>query len=59
MREIENVLKLFDASLEWLMDRISLLDEEIDAIGRNGEMEGLEKRQLIRAKRAMCIDVVL
>ena len=29
LREIEKVLKRFDASLEWLMERIALRDEEI------------------------------
>ena len=33
MREIEKVLKRYDASMEWLMERIGLRDEEIDAIG--------------------------
>ena len=59
VRGIENPLKQFGASLEWLLERIGLRDEEIDAIGRNGEIEEREKRQLICAKRAMCIDEVL
>ena len=35
MREIEKVLKLFDASLEWLMERIDIRDEEMDTINEN------------------------
>ena len=58
MREIEKVLKRFDTSLKWLLERIGLRDEEIDAIGRSGEIEEREKRLLIRAKRVKCIDEV-
>ena len=29
-REIEKALKRFDASLEWLMERIEMRDEEIE-----------------------------
>ena len=32
VREIEKVLKRFDASLEWLMERVSLREEEKDKI---------------------------
>ena len=59
MRENEKVLKRFDASPELLMKRIGLRDEEVDAIGQNGGIEEGEKRQLIGAKRAMCVDGVL
>ena len=55
MREIEKVLKRFGASLEWLLERIGLRDEEINAIGRNGEIEEREKRQLICAKRGRAL----
>ena len=59
MREIDKVLKRYDASLEWLRERIGLRDEEIDAIRRNGEIEERDKRQIIRAERAKSIDEVL
>ena len=32
VREIEKALKRFGASLEWLMERISLREEEMDII---------------------------
>ena len=36
MREIEKVLKRFDTSLEWLMERIEMRDDEIEKMRRNG-----------------------
>ena len=50
MREIE-MLKRFDASLEWLVERNDMRDEEIKAINENGEMEADEKAKILRAKR--------
>ena len=58
LREIENGLKRFGASIEWLIERISLRDEEI-AVLRNGEMEAREKDQIVRAKMMKSIDEVL
>ena len=59
MREIEKTMKRFDASLEWLMERISLCDEERDKIGRNGEMEADDMAKMVRAKRIESIEEVL
>ena len=43
VREIEKILKRFDASLEWLMERVSLRDEEMDEIRQSVEIE-VERR---------------
>ena len=59
MREIEKTLKRFGASLEWLMERIDLREEEIDTIRRNDEMGERVRKQTIQAKRAKSIDEVL
>ena len=42
MREIEKVLKRFDASIEWLMERIGMR-EEIQRMTLDDEMEAREK----------------
>ena len=57
LREIEKVLRRFDASLEWLMERISLRDEEMDRIRLEKRMEKREKNQLIRSKRKSIAEV--
>ena len=59
MREIEKVLKRFDASLEWLMERIAVRDEEIDGIRQNEEMDDREKNQMLQAKKTKSIAHVL
>ena len=59
LRGIEKALRRFDASMEWLMERIDLRVEEIDAILKNGEMEPHEKTQIVRVKRMKSIDEVL
>ena len=43
MREIEKVLKRFDASLEWLMERIRMRDEEMERIRVNDQMDDSER----------------
>ena len=43
MREIEKLLRRFDASLEWFMERIAVRDGEMDNIRQNGH-----KRDLVR-----------
>ena len=43
MREIEKVLKWFDASLEWLIERIARRVEELDGIKRDDQIEESEK----------------
>ena len=55
IREIEKVLKRFDASLEWLMDRIQTRDDEIEALRQNGEIEERERDNILRTKRAKSI----
>ena len=42
MREVEKVLRRFDASLGWLLERIQMRDDEIATIGRNAEMNERE-----------------
>ena len=37
--EIEKVLKRFDASLEWFIERVQFREEEIEKIRRNNQME--------------------
>ena len=59
MREIEKVLKRFDASIEWLRDRIAVRDEVMDIIRENGEVEANEKEQMLRAKRMKSIEEVV
>ena len=59
LREIEKVLKRFDASLEWFLERVNLRDEEINTIKGNQEMEAHGKAQILRAKRLKSIDDVL
>ena len=59
LREIEKVLKRFDASIEWLMERIMIREGEMNTIRVNGEMSDREKNLIIRAKRMKSIDEVL
>ena len=59
MREIEKALKRFDASLQWLLERITIREDEIDAIRRNGDIDDQEKNQVLRAKRMRSIEDVL
>ena len=59
LREIEKVLKRFDASLEWLRDRIAIRDDEMDRIRQNGEVEADENEQMLRAKRRKSIEEVV
>ena len=44
-REIEKALKRFDASLEWLLERIGLRDEEIDKAGKDEQIEERAKKK--------------
>ena len=59
MREIENMLRRFDASLEWLLEGIQMRENEIETIKQNGEVEGCEKEQMLRAKKSKSIHDVL
>ena len=59
MREIEKVLRRYDASLEWLLERIARRDNDIEALRQNGQMEEREKEKLLRTKRSKSIAEVL
>ena len=59
IREIEKGLKMFDASLQWLMERTELRDAEIDRIRHDDGIEENERSQVMRAKRAKSIADVL
>ena len=59
LREIEKVLKRFNASLEWLIGRIATRDEEMDKIGQNDCMDEREKDQILQAKKMNGIADVL
>ena len=45
LREIEKGLKRFGASLEWLIERISLRNEEVDAVLKNGEWKPMRRQR--------------
>ena len=47
MRKIEKVLKRFDASLEWLTERIWMREVEIEKIRGDKEVEEREKSRLL------------
>ena len=59
MREIEKVLKRFDGSLEWLLERIAMRDDDIKALRRNCHMEEREMEKMLQAKRSKSIAEVL
>ena len=40
LREVEKVLKRFDASLEWLLERVDLRERAMSEINRNDQLEG-------------------
>ena len=58
LREIEKALRRFDASLEWLLERIQR-ENECETIKQNGEVETCEKEQMIRAKKSKSINDVV
>ena len=58
-REIEKVLKRFDASLEWLLERIAMRDEEMAKTRQNEEMEERLKSEALRTQRMKSIAGVL
>ena len=49
-------MKRFDASPEWLIERIELREGEMDNIRRNDVNEENERSQVLRAKRAKSIE---
>ena len=59
LREIGKVLKRFDASIEWLGERIAMREEEMEKIRVDGESEEREKSVLLRAKRLKSIEEVM
>ena len=59
LREIEKMFKRFEASLEWLMVRVGMRDEEMGETRQNGETECRAKIEALRIKRMKSIDVVL
>ena len=59
MREIEKILKRYDASLEWLLDRIATRDEEIEKIKLDDQMDERVKNETIKARRMRSIAEVL
>ena len=60
LREIEKALERFDASLEWLMERIGLREEEMERIRRDDEkIEESERSEIMRSQRLMSIDELL
>ena len=59
MREIEKVLKRFDASIEWLTERIGIREDEIEKIRVDRETEEREKSVLLGAKRLKSIEEMM
>ena len=59
MREIEKCIRRFNSSLEWLMGRIGMREEEIERIRQREEMDETEKNQMLRAQRMKSIADVL
>ena len=59
MREIEKMLRRFDASLEWLIESVSLREQEMDKIRGNTEIQGHEKDQMLKVKKFQSIKEVL
>ena len=59
MREIEKGLKRFDASLTWLLERVSLREEEMERIVKDDQMDANEKNLVLRAKRTKSIAEVI
>ena len=59
MRENEKVLRWFDASLEWLMERFAMRDEEMEKLGQDRQVEEKTKRATIRVMKMKIVDVDL
>ena len=59
MRVIEKCIRRFNSSLEWLIGRIGVREEEIERVKRNGEMDETEKNLMLRAQRMKSVDEVL
>ena len=50
MREVEKVLRRFDVSLDWLMERITMREEEMEKIKRDDEMDESEKNKILLSR---------
>ena len=59
MREKEKWLKRFDASLEWLSERIAMRDEENEKIRTDDQMEGRAKSEKLNAMKMKSVAEVL
>ena len=59
LREIEKALKRFDASLEWLTERITMREEEMEKANNDEELNERERSQILQAKRTKSIGDVL
>ena len=58
-REVGKVLKRFDASLEWLMERIELREGAMSALRKNGQLEEREKDRILGVRKTRSIEEVL
>ena len=56
LREIEKVLKRFDASLEWLGERIAIREDEIEAIRKSGDINEREKNAILVSKKPRALE---
>ena len=56
LREIEKVLKRFDASLEWLSERIGMRDKGIEKIRQDIRIQELEKNEMLNALKVKSIN---
>ena len=54
MREVENVLKRFDTSLEWLIKRIAIHNEEMGGIKRDDQIDESENTETPLTKDEKC-----
>ena len=49
--EIEKVLKRFDASLEWFIERVKIREEEIEKIRRDNQLEERMKSEKLKVTK--------
>ena len=53
------VLRIFDTSVEWLIERIGLQEGENDSLRRDSQIGELEMNEMLRAKKIKNIEEVL
>ena len=58
-REIEKVLKRFNASLEWLVGRIQIREVELEKVRHDDGMEGRDKTVKLKAMKMKSVAEVL